>query len=219
MAFKKALLIAVKPNTWVGSLKKFKYDGDEFCRQADHFAKVHGNSTVVKLDGKKETWKVQTLDALRTYRGFDFLGIFCHGGGTWLTSPSIWPRYEASRLANAVSINCNPSNGVSIALYACSTGSPGGFAETFYGFLSHTMNCQLDAHTTAGHTTENPYVVRWGDTTGNRVCDSFGNRGAWIVSPKDKVLFNKWNFRLKNQDLDMYFPLLSREDIQRRLVD
>lgn len=102
---------------------------------------------------------------------------------------------------------------VRVVLYACSTaqggpGGDGGFADILRDALrdAGAADCQIDAHTTAGHTTKNPYVRRFlgqGAATG----------GVFIVDPKDNDIWPKWREALKT-DFRFDFPYMSVGEIR-----
>lgn len=98
-----------------------------------------------------------------------------------------------------------------VALYACSAGGSsekgalggdGGFADLLRDALCRAGLdfCQVDAHTTKGHTTRNPYVRRFsGDGSA-----AGGQGGNWIVRPRSP-LWAQWRKSLRGS-LRFRFP-------------
>lgn len=66
----------------------------------------------------------------------------------------------------------------------------------------------VDAHKTAGHTTRNPYVVRFD-------CEGALVGGRWLIEPQS-ALWNSWVRKLKVNDssLRYRYPFLSRMQIE-----
>lgn len=110
---------------------------------------------------------------------------------------------------------------VIIPLYACDAGDTkvkeapggdGGMADALRDSLSEKAKLgHLDAHTTTGHTTINPYVRRFaqdgrGPLTG----------GHYLVEP-DSRLWKKWRTSLKNTDLRFRYPFMTQDEIHAEL--
>lgn len=113
---------------------------------------------------------------------------------------------------------CAPD--VSQVLYACSTastskstrkismpGTDGGFADTLrdamweYGFTGGWV----DAHLQPGHTTKNPYILRF-------ICDEdhvIRGGGIWLVKPKT-TYWATWVNAVRNTNFRYIFPTLSK---------
>ena len=149
------------------------------------------------------------------------LACFCHG---WKTGIQFgFDRSSVGWLAQALA----GARDVRVALYACSTaqgegddaaavGGDGGFADLLRDTLCRAgaVDCQVDAHTTAGHTTKNPFVRRFqgmGSPLG-------GAGGFLIVSPSQKQLFAKWRRQLASTDLRYDFPFMTVAEIHSAIA-
>lgn len=147
----------------------------------------------------------------------DRLAFFCHG---WATGIQFGIGLEhLDELAAAC------SQPPIVTLYACSTGSGGDggngkFADAMRDALCVAGSpwCRVDAHTTKGHTTRNPYVRRF-DGLGSPVG---GQGGQWIVAPPteggNRVLWKKWVAALRT-DFRFRFPELEISEIHRYLLE
>jgi len=165
--------------------------------------------------------RAEVCTTIQSYRGLDFVAVFCHG---WKPDPS----KGITRWGLQLGFNTDRDGGlVSLAsaileagapdcriiLYACSTGGgdqggDNGLADV----LRDRTGFQVDAHSSIGHTTSNPDVVRF---------DREPGIGGTPLIPRDDILFQKWKSRLKDRDSDplrFQFPFLSREDIRKALL-
>lgn len=150
------------------------------------------------------------------------LALCCHG---WKTGIQFgFDRGTVGDLAASI----YGAKDVRVVLYACGTaqgdsggddvvGGDGGFADLLRDTLCRmgATGCQVDAHTTAGHTTKNPYVRRFqgmGSSTG-------GAGGFYIVRPSQKTLFSLWNKALKNTPLRYDFPFMTVSDIHAQITE
>jgi hypothetical protein len=147
------------------------------------------------------------------------LALFCHG----LTTRIQFGFGLADAGALAAALGGFPE--VRVALYACNAargagadvaGGDGGFADRLRDALCETgaVDCQVDAHGTAGHTTWNPFVRRFqgmGSAAG-------GVGGFHVVSPSHKALFRKWRTALRTTPLRFDFPFLSVAEIHERIA-
>lgn len=145
------------------------------------------------------------------------VAFFCHGfvNGVQLGG---YRNAHVARLANAIASNA--VKGVRVALYACSTGDgggpggDGGFADRLRDALcaAGAVDCQVDAHDSAAHTTRNPRVRRFsgqGSPFG-------GTGGAWLVAP-GSPLWGAWRRALQATDLRLRFPFMSVAEIHAEL--
>jgi len=146
------------------------------------------------------------------------LAIFSHG---WRTG--IQFGFGMSNLDELAAELARGCTSVRVALYCCSTGSgpgvggDGGFADGLRDALCRTgaSFCQVDAHDRAGHTTQNPYVVRFagqGSATG-------GQGGSWIVAP-GSALWKPWVRAMKSDGgpLRFRFPMMDVAAIHAELA-
>jgi len=142
------------------------------------------------------------------------LAVFSHGWRTGIQFGFGLPHVDD--LAVELARGCTS---VRVVFYCCSTGSgpgvggDGGFADALRDALCRAgaVHCQVDAHDKAGHTTKNPYVVRFlgqGSATG-------GQGGQWIVAPKS-ALWGRWVRALRG-DLRFRFPLMDVAAIHAEL--
>lgn len=115
----------------------------------------------------------------------------------------------------------SPGPSASVILYCCSTGDgPGkngdnGFADKLRDKLCEMgdVNCVVEAHVTAGHTTQNSQKKRYmgmGSPVG-------GVGGTWIVAP-GTTLFVKWRKALQT-DFRFKFHWMTIADIHQYLID
>lgn len=146
----------------------------------------------------------------------DVLGIFCHGWGTGIQFGFSIGHVDS--LAEAIHVDGDVAPRV--ALYCCSTGKgpgvggDGGFADMLRDALCRagSVYCRVDAHTTAGHCTRNPYVRRFeggGSASG-------GSGGAWIVTPAS-ALWDRWRAALRDTDLRLRYPTMTVAEIHAEL--
>lgn len=168
------------------------------------------------------------LDAIREHQP-DHVAFFCHG---WKTGIQFgFGVQHTLLLAETLAAGFGPLDfegetvqviGPFVTLYACSTadgkdpgtGGDGGFADEFRDALCRAGAtwCRVDAHTTAGHTTRNPYVRRF-EGQGSAVG---GTGGQWIVAPKSP-LWSRWRKALAETDLRYRFPSMSVAEIHEEL--
>ena len=166
---------------------------------------------------------------IRNKKDVELIGIFCHGWPTGLQIGLNKPHIEL--LVQYLKLCARKD--VKIVLYACSTASnketrkikvplnigPGtdrGFADSLRDSLLKNgfSGGWIDAHKTAGHTTRNPFVVRfYVEPTFEGDWDVPG--GEWLVSPKSK-LWKDWR-ELLQTDFRFEFPVLSEREIYTRL--
>jgi len=166
---------------------------------------------------------------LRNKTDVGLIGIFCHGYPVGLQVG--FRKHNCDLLVRYLKMCCRGD--VKIILYACSTGSnrqtkgirvpknigpatDGGFADTLrdWMLLEGFRGGWIDAHKTAGHTTRNPYVLRFYT---EELFESEWNvkGGEWLVSPKS-VLWGDWRELLKT-DFRFRFPLLTEREIYKGL--
>jgi hypothetical protein len=137
-----------------------KLDGDEFLREATGFNRSH-NGTIIPipahLAAKQRRMSLNLLmmaDAEANGR-IGMLGIFCHGWTTGLqTGHSLDSAIELAGTLHAV---CTPD--VRIFAAACSAGVR--FLPQLHELMGNLgMSPTIWGHTTAGHTTRNPNLIR-----------------------------------------------------------
>lgn len=125
-------------------------------------------------------------------------------------------------LVQAIRDTATPTKRIVVTLFACSSGEApgrgidgdGGLADILRDMLSEQgFTGWVDAHTTAAHTTENPYCRRF-------VMDGKGAAigGQWIVEPRSE-LWAEWKRRLDDDEVFRFaFPYMSVDEIRRALA-
>lgn len=218
---------------------KRSHPGDGFGAfgpESERFRKLHRNSVVLEVDARKMLGTVplptrRKADQARRAEVANFitrlsgvasapqwLALFCHG---WRTGVQLgFDRASAHELARALRAASPFTDSMTVTLYACSTArgddstGEGGFADALRDALvvAGFFRARVDAHTTAGHATWNPYVLRFeGDGTA-----SPPRGGEWIVSPTSP-LWQRWRTALRSTDLRLRFSLMSVDDVHAEL--
>lgn len=189
------------------------------------------DSTLVGIDctKAKQLRRHQVAEAFERAGACSMIAIFCHGyeRGIQLGFDNDTADSFADLVANSLRggpqgappLLANPR----IVLYACDSadgpgpGGDGGFADRLRDELCERgfYHCQVDAHTTTGHSFKNPHVRRFlgmGSPTG-------GMGGSWIVQPGSK-LWPKWRERLREESdtLWMDFPFMAIAQIHSELT-
>lgn len=189
-----------------------------FIPCAERWADAHGGR-VVRIDmSRPATWQAARVIEVLTAQREAFaprVAFFCHGF-TRRISFGLSLR-NVRELARAI-VPVGPPGSTPatqgsprVALFACASGDgpgpdgEGGYADALCDALADLTNgsALVVAHTTAGHTTRNPYkrrfaaVSRWG---------SMG--GAWIVAP-GSALWSRWRDAMRRTDL--WLDVLERE--------
>jgi hypothetical protein len=185
-----------------------------FQPEARSFAKIHGG-VVVQVDNHatKQKMRESVIETLRNMiEQPTLVAFFCHG---WRTGIQLG--FSSANVAELV-----PLFGISpaVALYACSAGDgagvggDGGFADSLRDALCRDGNvfCQVDAHTTSGHCSRNPYVRRF-EGMGSSVG---GAGGYYIVTPRSEQ-WPAWKRALMG-DLRLRFPTMSVASIHAELA-
>jgi hypothetical protein len=216
---------------YVPTNSKGKRDGDEFRREATSFIKAN-NGYLVPVeyrrgmdDAKRMRDEINRaiFDYCEKGEKFDCVALFCHG---WANGVQVGYRVSdgtVADLAEDLSAVLEPHG--CVALYCCSTahdrddyddeeigaGTQGGFADELYRELDmlHVEGIKVDAHFTKGHTTRNPFVVRF-----EKMTPTVYN-GDWLIEP-GTTHWRRWVQALKGE-MRLRFPLLSRSEIERDL--
>lgn len=153
-------------------------------------------------------------------RCIDSVAIFCHG---WLDGIQAgFTRKNVGELAAAL-VRVTRGPAPVVALFCCSTGEDpegdalsaagageGSFADKLRDALREAgaTGCSVYAHTTAAHTTRNPYVIRFdGDALG----------GYPVVAP-GQPLWGAWKRALQTTDLRLRAPWMSNAEIHAELM-
>jgi len=201
-----------------------------FRPEATVFAERHGvpREQVVWIDNhlSKPAMRAEVLAEIakvKTASGaLEALACFCHG---WKTG--IQFGFDKTTVGVLAEVLVGVRD-IRVPLYACSTaqgaggddstaiGGDGGFADLLRDALCQAgaVDCQVDAHTTAGHTSKNPFVRRF-QGMGSQLG---GTGGFFIVSPSQKQLFAKWRRALANTDLRRDFPFMTVAEIHAAIA-
>jgi hypothetical protein len=133
---------------------------------------------------------------------WDAVAIFCHGGANALWSAGLIGATGAQALADE--IRPRAAAGLTVILYACNAGSPGGFASLLAANLAD-LNARVFGHTSARHTYANP------DTT-------VFPGGDWVIA-KSSPLWKNWNDDIIDQSNDLWarFPFMTQEALEAEL--
>ena len=199
-----------------------------FVPEAHGFALANGrdNCEMLAVDCINNTTATRrriVCEWLKKIHGIELLAIFCHGWSKGIQIGFTIP--ECDMLAKALFA---ADNRLKIALYCCWTADADGVADsekvgpaTDNGFADHLRDTLLsmdfkggwvDGHKKEGHTSMNPYLIRFlidpdKDVDG----DNDIQGGAWIVQP-GAAGWKKWSKALRG-DMRYRFPLLSAEEI------
>jgi hypothetical protein len=149
---------------------------------------------------------------LATQSGLELVALFCHGLRRSLQTGHSLATVKA--LADAIARASGPR--VVVALYACSTAHEvnvqrGGFADALRDELARLGKTGwVDAHSTAGHSTENPHVQRFDICP----CEIDEVKGDWIV-PKGP-LWRSWVRALDTnaRGLRFRFPTMAVDEVR-----
>jgi hypothetical protein len=213
-----------------------------FIPEARAFAKLHGvpeenmlGIPAPKLAPKRRFEGVCAFLRNPPTAKVEMIAFFCHGYSSGMQFGM--NKKNLRQLVGYMKADCVPK--VKLVLYACSTAStnrnsrkvnmPGtdnGYADK----LRDEMLRQgfhggwIDAHLTPGHTTRNPFVLRF--YTDNTVdANSFEPTwdlpgGEWLVSPKS-ALWKKWKKHVQKikGDFKFQFPFLTEAQIYEYLRD
>jgi len=202
----------------------FKPEGRRFLAHHDQ-----RSLQLTLIDNSRSKWSQRrdVLRVLRTYKGsleHACVAFFCHGykSGLQLGFKLRHAKILGRRIAEL------GDKAPVVVLYACDTardldrdrrddltefGGDRGFADRLRDSLCRygAIDCQVDAHTTAGHATRNPNVRRfYGDGS------STGGAGGQYIVPHGHPLWSRWRESLKTP-FRFDFPFLSIEKIHDML--
>lgn len=179
-----------------------------FRPEAEQFKKVHDtNANIICIDTSKSMANrkkqlFSEIEKLAKCCKFDVVAFFMHG---WSSGIQCGLRIQdikdfVSILKPCILYGDTPNYQAYFLLYCCLTGSGesiggnGGFADRLRDELCLVKKpwCRVYSHTTAGHTTRNPYA-RVFDGKGSLVG---GVDGEWMIRPPSKgvksPLWRKW---------------------------
>lgn len=151
---------------------------------------------------------------IRSHQRIKWIAMFCHGYSTGMQFG--FNRKNLSKLVESMQRSC--SRKVKLTLYACSTAStskktrllsmPGtdnGYADKLRDEMikGGFKGGWIDAHLTPGHTTRNPFVIRfYTEPPFENGWDMPG--GEWLVSPKSK-LWKMWKRDVRSMQSSFRF--------------
>lgn len=154
-------------------------------------------------------------------RNLSTVAFFCHGWKDGIQAG--WTDEQLVDLVSMLLTRTTDGSLKRVILYACDSGrdgdldreddlvpgpgGDGGFADLLRDqFATFGASVDVFAHTTAGHTTSNPYVrVFYG-------AKSPQAGGPMLVAPKSP-LWGDWRRALRDTDLWAHFPFLSQEEL------
>jgi hypothetical protein len=181
-------------------------------------------ATLVGIDCSKPrpARRHQVLQAFEHAGSVSVVAMFCHG-----YERGVQMGYDVEQVGELADLIERAGGGAvpnpRVILYACEAGDSnvgpggdGGFADALRDELCERRltGCQVDAHTTTGHSYQNPHVRRFlgmGSPTG-------GSGGTWVVQP-GKKMWAKWRARMADphDPLWMDFPFMSIAQIHAEL--
>jgi hypothetical protein len=194
-----------------------------------HYGEDEDRSLHIIDNSKSKTnMRQQVYDVLESYQGalLGCIAFFCHGYRTGLQFGIRIKDCDdlAERLYAA------SDDFISVPLYACDAardadrdrqddlaafGGDGGFADELRDALCRAgaIYCNVDSHTTPGHTSRNPHVRRFvGD--GSPIGGIGGN---YIIHPRKREAWKVWRELLKTEYRYEY-PMLTTAEIHEKII-
>ena len=201
--------------------------------EATKFAKLHKvpaeNMLAIPCPGMPKRKRLEEVCMfLRNKTGVKWVAMFCHGYSSGLQFGL--NKKNIPTFVQYLNMSCTKD--VKMTLYACSTAStikqtrnismPGtdnGYADKLRDAMlaAGMRGGWIDAHLTPGHTTRNPFVLRfYTQPTFEGSWDVPG--GEWLVSPKS-VLWRPWKKAVQNmKDVFRFqFSNMTEEEIYKSL--
>lgn len=192
-----------------------------FLPEALAFATRHGatpKDVLLRIDVSQPEGvrRKQLLTRLESATGLEAVAFFCHGLTKKLPQLG-WSVSNVGELSKAIAKSSKPS--VKVVLYACSAGEgegpagDNGFADRLRDTLceNSAVQCQVDAHERAAHTTRNPFVRRF-EGLGSPV----GGPGGYFLVTPGSGRWQMWREKLRTP-FRFEFPFLSAAEIQTSL--
>lgn len=202
-----------------------------FIPEGRNFMKFHQQppSNLFMVDNTKPAaaMKAYVFNSLRAVSDLHGVAFFCHGLRDRIQFGI--RKADLPELARLIAAKTFPADrALPVTLYCCDTGrdddahrdddlaefgGDNGFADHLRDELckAGVVNCVVDSHTTAAHTTMNPDVRRF-EGMGSPV----GGVGGYYLVPRGNKLRKAWINALKT-DLRFEFPFLRTADILQRL--
>ncbi len=198
-----------------------------FIPEGRNFMRFHQQSpgNLVMVDNTKSaaTMKAHVFNSLRAVEDLHGVAFFCHGLRDRIQFGI--RKADLPELARLIAAKTSPvGRALPVTLYCCDTGrdddadrnddlaefgGDNGFADNLRDALckAGVVNCIVDSHTTAAHTTMNPDVRRF-EGMGSAV----GGVGGYYLVPRGSKLRRKWIDALKT-DFRFEFPYLTTAQI------
>jgi hypothetical protein len=183
-----------------------------FLPGARRFAAKYGLPAPVLLDETthhRKDARASFLTGLQRSSGLEVIAYFGHGvepsahqRAEGLASAGIWgsdlPRF-ASLIRQAAAPACR------VIFYACSVGTPGGFAEKLARMLPNTI--KVYGHSIAGHACTNPFVTRY---------PYMPEDTQPFVVPVHSPLWSRWHHAMKAEHSDFWLrmPFMTRAQVE-----
>ena len=192
-----------------------RHDGDTFKAEAQRFCELHHGDPLyyrLELPGKRRRLCDQFLRSAAEIGGrVDAVAIFGHGGARDLYCTGHGVRH-IPELADSLLACLRLDRPVYVVLYACLTASGFGFADRLDAALEgRGLDVRTIAHTTAGHTSWNPYTEDAGEGPS---C-----RGVPLIQ-RASHLWPEWVRRLRtDRDSRLSFWQLTPEQLAIELGD
>jgi hypothetical protein len=208
-----------------------------FIPEAEHYAKLHGipeeNMFGIPCPRlRKDKRRERVLDTVSGFKNdIESIAMFGHG---WPSGIQFgFNRKNHTELLDAIVDKCTGE--FKLILFAClaaendvrereirniGPGTDGGFADVFRdSMVRYGINFgHVDAHKTAGHTSWNPYLVRF-------LCEDVDDPefgaigGGWLVEPRSQF-WGKWvkKLRARSTGLRYRFPFMDELEIKTELA-
>jgi hypothetical protein len=193
-----------------------------FLPEAKAFARLHDCDRVI-IDNRHVDahMRQHVRDAIEARDEIRCLAFFCHGFRSGIQFG--FRLYSSAMIVDSLAPRM--ARDCVIALYCCDTGrdgdaereddldpgpgGEGGFADALRDALRakrRDWTGWVDGHVTAAHTTRNPHVRRM---------HAHGDSSYLI--PRDGETWDRWRVALRETDLRLRFPLMTRGQIEDEL--
>lgn len=208
-----------------------------FLPESEAYRKAVGfESMVVTFDNSRPFAQrakqlLKRMQAMEITDNIDTVAFFCHGWGDGIQAGFTRRNIKALVAAlNTAGLHRPLEDDPTVILYCCSTGDDpdddieaapgidmgdGSFADAFRDELckaGHT-ECRVIAHTTAGHTTKNPYAIFF-EGLGSPIG---GVGGIVPVTPEQKQLWSTW-VKLLKTSFRFEYPYMTVGKIHERIL-
>ena len=216
---------------YVSANRTGKHDGDEFALWAKRYSSIHGPADLHDVDTSvKGAARAAAVEAIlaKAYadgKRYDRVAFFMHGWTTKTGATGLQTGHKNADGAKALAVALAPlceDVAVTVMLYCCQLGansktysgepgviSSGSFASVLAEQLTDLgVGATVYGHTSAGHTTTNPYVVHFG-----------AYEPLWVVEPSS-TYWTAWRKALKDTDSELwaYFPEMGDVELESLLA-